>query len=71
MKTILKRDQKKLETGNLKLDGLVKGQNLYFFTVTSEKVREEFIRKDFIKGLRLNSEREHSHCHSLKAYIRL
>ncbi len=28
--------------GNLKLDGLVKGPNLCFFTVTSQKVREEF-----------------------------
>jgi hypothetical protein len=50
--------------------------------VTSQKVRVEFIRKDFIKGLRppaiawhwragLNSKSEYSHCYSLKALIRL
>ena len=31
----------------------------------------EFIRKDFIKGSRLNSERMYGHCHLLKALIRL
>ena len=39
--------------------------------VTSQKVRVEFIRKDFIKGSRLNSERLYSYCNSIKALIRL
>ncbi len=41
----------------LKILDRITGPRAKSFKVTSQKVRVEFIRKDFIKGLRLNSER--------------
>jgi len=42
---------------NVRRHGGTKNKYVREFNVTAQKVRLEFIRKDFIKGLRLNSER--------------